>query len=153
MDRALRLTPGLMGMEMHAILASPAQFGDLSLADFGFRSLDVPTRTQVPTVERLGLDIRDRFNVDIIRDADSAFRARIVVGGFIFKDPHPDEWWQAVHNRGAVPVIVGDPDAFLGAPTIGEGVAALVAAGAVVGDMPLAVHMYPTGVGTAAPGQ
>lgn len=152
MDGALRLNPGLMGMEMHAILASPAQFRDLSLADYGFRNLDVPTRTQVPTVKRLGLDIRDRFNVDIIRDADSALRARIV-GGFFFDDPHPDEWWQAVHNRGAVPVIVGDPAAFLGAPTIGAGVAALVAAGAVVGDMRLVVRMYPTGVGTAAPGQ
>lgn len=152
MDGALRLNPGLMGMEMHAILASPAQFRDLSLADYGFRSLDVPTRTQVPTVKRLGLDIRDRFNVDIIRDANSALRARIV-GGFFFDDPHPDEWWQAVHARGAVPVIVGDPAAFLDAPTIGAGVAALVAAGAVVGDMRLVVRMYPTGVGTAAPGQ
>ncbi|MBN9216225.1 MAG: hypothetical protein J0J04_15730 [Microbacterium sp.] len=152
MDGALRLSPGVLGMEMHAILASPAQFRGLSLADYGFRSINVPTRSQVPTVERLGLDIRDRFNVDIIRDADSPLRAR-VVGGFLFEDPHPDEWWRAVHDRGAVPVIVGDPGAFLGAPTIGAGVAALAAAGAVVGDMRLVVRMYDTGVGTAAPGQ
>lgn len=152
MVSALRLVPGFLGMDTFGLLASPFEFGGLPLRELGFRSLDTPERTEVPRIAGLGLDIRDRYNVDVVQDAGSALLAR-AVGGFSFADPHPDDWWDGVHARGAVPVIVGNADRFAAAHTVGEGVRMLLETGAVLGDMPLVVRAYPTGVGTAAPGE
>lgn len=151
---ALRIAQDLIGIDVPTLIASPSEFGRVDLSQAGFIRLPIDSedRVLIPRLEKLSLDVKDRFNVDIW-STPTAFRQPEMLGGFAFSDRHPDEWWDAVHRRGSVAVIVGEPDLFSHAPTVVVGLKSLADSGAFMAVMPLVVRAYDSGVGTAAPGE
>src|SRR5699024_6248275 len=97
---ALRLRPsGLVPME--GILCDRAQLLVPDLAVLGFER--VATRNSqepLPTLS-IGADISLRTEVDFLDENGNT------LGGFVFDDDHPDEWWNPVHKNGRLLVLVG----------------------------------------------
>lgn len=143
---AIRMDPGFLGIPAPALLAHPLEFGRIDLRQAGFRPLTMEDHVQVPNAEGFGADLSSRLDVDFVRS--NSFGTAELLGGFVFDDPHADKWWDGIHSRGALVVVVADPALWVSHETTLESTEALISAGAMVGDVSLVIKAYSDGVGT-----
>lgn len=129
---------------LDSILVDRSQLPATPLESWGFESL--ATRDEAVQVPELILasDLSSRYDVDFLD-------GRKRVGGFVFDDRHPDQWWDAVHEEHRLLILVGDVTAFVQAKTNREQLD--VIRNTHYGLSPLVIRAYESGVGTAAPGQ
>ena len=154
----LRIKHGVFGFDAPSLLADSRDI-DLQGHDFaaeGFVRLTDPNQTVIPTAQRWGLDLSDRYNADIVHFVDGpsgpSTEMQFVAGG-AFVDPHPDVWWKHAHTQGnGMVVVIGDPTPMIEGrwPAAGPQVwfASVWAA-----RLPLTIRMWDSGVGTARPDQ
>lgn len=138
--RWTRVPVGSLGLLVPVLVADPRELTHVDLEALGFARLGalVGVGSRAPTVPRIATVVadvsRDRA-VDLLRlDGETVER----VAGATFASAHPEDWSDAVHDGGAVTVLVADlPALAAGAPG--------VLAGAAVATVPLVVR--PGGAG------
>lgn len=144
--QALRIDPTKIDTHSAMLIIDRSELLGQDTAANGFVSLQNGGQN-VPITDKIGADIKDRFNVDF-------FVGDTAAGGFEFSDAHQKEWWNKVHEAGEITVVsCQDSNRLLNAPTWAAGIKALVQDGARIVRMPLVVRAYENGVGTSAPGQ
>ena len=143
---AVRTMPGFLGLPEPALFIDETHLRATDFEFLGFAPIAAGRPLRVPAITALAIDLKSRHDVDLVT---TDHRER-VVAGYVFEDPHPDEWWDPIHSAGGLITIVGDVDAFVAAPPVGEAWEPILSK-ALVGGLPLTVRAYPGGVGTALP--
>lgn len=141
-----RLEPSQLDSSFAYLLADAVELTGNADEAHGFSRFRTEGYLLERPVEGISADASTRHDIDF-------YAGPTRIGGFHFSDPHPDTWWNLVHSRRELIVIVGDVDSFLNADDIAQGLRILEEQHALVGRMRLTVRAWGDYVGTARPGE
>lgn len=151
---AARVDKSEVGGPLSLLLLDDAEFPNA--ADYGFRTAAENPSGEWRRVETVIVDASLRYEVDLYaitgRDETGHVNPEtdlVKIAGAVFPDPHPQSWWDAIHDEsGLIMVAVGPIRKHL---TPGGSVPTALLQHMRVGVCGLLVRAYPSGIGTRPP--
>ena len=103
----VRVAAGFYSLPVEALVGDIADARDIDLAGLGFgRMATTPGPQTIPLLHKVVLDLGSRVDADLCL-SDDLGRPIGLLFGATFQDPHPAQWWNSMHSRGSVTIVLG----------------------------------------------
>ncbi|GAA4282508.1 hypothetical protein GCM10022261_00390 [Brevibacterium daeguense] len=95
------------------------------------------------------VDLTSRYEIDFLLLSSGEDLVLTKIGGAKFPNPHPDEWWKCIHERGEVAMVVASVERFLTEGNLTDD----MRTGAWFGLCPVTISAFADGLGSTGSGQ